>query len=131
MMKWLSRNKRILNIIEHYDPESAGVIEIQRLFNTLYSKGSSKGLKSLMVTSAMPQEGKSTLVGYLGLVAAHANLRTVILDADLRRPVQHHLLQMPRSPGLTDYLQGEAEIDQTIHDTKVENLKLAPSDWHF
>jgi capsular exopolysaccharide synthesis family protein len=66
------------------------------------------------------------LVGYLGLVAAYANLRTVILDADMRRPCQHHLLQMPRFPGLTDYLQKEAELDQVIHSTKLENLKFIP-----
>ncbi len=125
-MSFHFRQKEPHSIIEKYNPESAGVVEIQRLFNTLYHKGGSKRIKSLMVTSAMPQEGKSTLVGYLGLVAAYANLRTVILDADMRRPFQHHLLQMPRFPGLTDYLQKEAELDQVIHSTKLENLKLIP-----
>ena len=79
-----------------------------------------------MVTSPMPQEGKSILVGTLALIAAHANLRTLVLDADLRRPAQHHLFPTPPVPGLSDYLLNDVEFDQAIHNTAQENLKLIP-----
>lgn len=125
-MRLFSKKKQRETLIEQYDPESYGIIEIQRLFKTLYRKGGSSGIISLMMTSAIPQEGKSLLVGNLALVAAHANQRAVIIDADMRRPVQHSQFVVPPSPGLSDYLQKEAEFDQILHQTLNPNLTLIP-----
>lgn len=119
------RRKRTLNLIEQYDSEAPGTIEVQRLFKTIYGKGVNR-LKSLIVTSAMPQEGKSLLVGNLALVAAHADRKTLIIDADMRRPCQHHQFRVARTPGLSEYLTQDATVDQVIHDTDLENLKLIP-----
>lgn len=120
------KKKREPSLLEQYDPESFGAIEIQRLFRMLYRKGSGSGFMSVMVTSPLPQEGKSLLVGNLALVAAHAHQRTLILDADMRRPIQHRQFHLPSSPGLSDYLQKAAEFDQIFHNTELENLKLIP-----
>ena len=126
-MKLFSKKKKPVNLIKAFDPESPGIIEIQRLFKTIYGKGpSSSGLRSLMVTSTMPQEGKSILSGNLGLVAAQANQHTLIIDADMRRPTQHRHFPVSPSPGLSDYLLKEVELDQAIHNTTLEHLKLLP-----
>jgi capsular exopolysaccharide synthesis family protein len=121
------KDKRPSNMLKLYDPDSPAIIEVQRLFKTLYGKGgASSGLRSLMITSAMPDEGKSVLVGLLGIVAAHGNQRTLIIDGDLRRPVQHHQFPVPSAPGLSDYLLQESDFDQVIQDTGLENLSLIP-----
>ncbi len=126
-MKFIFKRKKTPNIIDQYNPESPSGIECQRLFKMLFTKGASSGITSLMVTSSLPQEGKSILIGNMALVAAGANQRTVIIDADMRRPVQSRRLHLPLTPGLSNYLQKEVEFDQILYDTKRENLKLIPS----
>ncbi|MFW9804456.1 MAG: polysaccharide biosynthesis tyrosine autokinase [Candidatus Thorarchaeota archaeon] len=84
-----------------------------------------KPAKTIMVTSPSPGEGKSTTVANLGIVMAQAGLKTIIVDADLRRPVQHKIFQLPNLAGLTDLLcSPDLEIDGHLKETGVENLEL-------
>jgi non-specific protein-tyrosine kinase len=81
--------------------------------------------KTIMVTSPTPGEGKSTTVANLGIVMAQAGLKTIIVDADLRRPVQHWIFQLPNLVGLTDLLcSPELEINGHLRKTSVQNLQL-------
>jgi len=82
-------------------------------------------VKSIMVTSAAPGEGKSFTVANLGIAMAQAGLKTVIVDTDLRRPVQHQIFTVPNLEGLTELLRSpELEINSHLRNTKVENLQL-------
>lgn len=84
-----------------------------------------KPAKTIMVTSPAPGEGKSTTVANLGVVMAQAGLKTIIVDADLRRPIQHKIFQLPNLAGLTELLRTpELEIDGHLKETGVENLQL-------
>ena len=60
--------------------------------------------KTLLVTSAVPNEGKSTLSSNLALVLAFAGMKTLLIDADLRRGAIHKAFGVTRDPGLTDVL---------------------------
>lgn len=81
--------------------------------------------KTILITSSTPEEGKSITTANLGVVMAQAGLKTIIVDADLRRPVQHKIFKEPNQKGLTDLLcSSELEIDSRVRDTKVENLQL-------
>jgi capsular exopolysaccharide synthesis family protein len=81
-----------------------------------------------MVTSTNLAEGKSITVANLGLMMAQAGLKTVIVDADLRRPVQHEIFETPNLGGLTDWLcSPELEIKSYLRKTRVENLQLLTS----
>jgi non-specific protein-tyrosine kinase len=81
--------------------------------------------KTILVTSPTPGEGKSTTVANLGIVMAQAGLKTIIVDADLRRPVQHQIFQVPNHGGLTDLLRStEPEINSHLRKTRVQNLQL-------
>ncbi len=85
-------------------------------------------VKTLLVTSPNPVEGKSLTAANLAVVMAQAGLRTVLIDADLRRPSQHRLFGVTNDFGLTNgLLQQDLAADGYIHSTEVENLRLVTS----
>ena len=81
----------------------------------------------MTLVSGGPGEGKSTTLVNLAYAFAQSGMRTLILDADLRRPRQHSIFKVSNSKGLTDYLSKGVPIDELILPTKVENLQLVPS----
>jgi len=85
-------------------------------------------VKTILVTSPDSGEGKSVTVANLGVIMAQADLKTVIVDTDLRRPVMHKIFQLPNQEGLTDLLRSTGvEIDDQLKDTGVENLRVITS----
>jgi non-specific protein-tyrosine kinase len=85
-------------------------------------------LKSLVVTSPNPVEGKSTTLANLGVVMAQAGKSVVLVDSDLRRPILHRIFQIPNKEGLTDVLlQEEPLIDGHLQETGVDNLRVLTS----
>jgi polysaccharide biosynthesis transport protein len=82
-------------------------------------------IKTLAITSAGPSEGKSVTLANLGVVFAEMGRRTLIVDTDLRRPVQHEILGVSNGRGLCDaMLDADADILEYIQDTSVEHLSL-------
>ncbi len=70
--------------------------------------------KTLLLTSSVLQEGKSTTSSNLAVVFAQSGLRTLLIDADLRRPQVHKTFGLERSPGLSDILLGVTDWDGAI-----------------
>ena len=66
-----------------------------------------RGIHSLLITSAMPEEGKTTLTTRLALVHAGHDRRTLLIDADLRRPSAHRYTHVPMCPGLAEAVRGD------------------------
>lgn len=84
--------------------------------------------KSLMVTSALGGEGKSLTVANLGIVMAQAGLKTIIVDANLRQPIQHEIFQIPNRGGLTYLLRApELKPESQLYSTLVPNLYVLSS----
>lgn len=71
-------------------------------------------IRSLLVTSSMPKEGKTTLAIGLTRARAIAGHRALLIDADLRRPSVHVRLKLAREPGLVDLLVGDASLEQVL-----------------
>ncbi len=85
-------------------------------------------LKSLVVTSPNPVEGKSTTLANLGVVMAQAGKSVVLVDSDLRRPMLHKIFQLPNKEGLTSVLlQDEPSLDGHLQETGIENLRVLTS----
>ncbi len=82
---------------------------------------------ALSIVSGGPGEGKSTTIANLAFISAQGGYSTLIVDADLRRPVQHELFDLANHTGLTNYLTTEMDLDQVIFPTVVENLSVMPS----
>lgn len=82
--------------------------------------------KTILITSAIPNEGKSTVSSNLALVLAFAGMKTLLIDSDLRRGAIHKAFGLSRGPGLTDVLGHNVNWKLAIRDTGVENLHVLP-----
>jgi succinoglycan biosynthesis transport protein ExoP len=84
--------------------------------------------RSIVVTSPNPGEGKSLTAANLGVIMAQANLRTVIVDTDLRQPVMHKIFRVSNLEGVTDLLRSaKLDLNSQLKDTGIENLKVVTS----
>jgi succinoglycan biosynthesis transport protein ExoP len=98
----------------------------QSLRTSILFSSHNREKKVLLFTSAGPQEGKSSTVAQVARALASAGDRVVVLDCDLRRPTQHHHMQVTREPGLSNYLMEgrEGDYDRYLHATEVPSLKV-------
>jgi len=72
-------------------------------------------LKSVLVSSGLPQEGKSFVAANLAVsLARHKSARVLLIDGDMRRATLHEMLGAPITPGLTEYLAGTASIVEVM-----------------
>ncbi|MGQ9787432.1 MAG: polysaccharide biosynthesis tyrosine autokinase [Anaerolineae bacterium] len=88
-----------------------------------------KPARTLLVTSPGSLEGKSVTSANLAVSMAQAGLKTVLVDADLRRPAQHKIFGLPNQQGLTNALlqPGEPSPDGHLQATQIENLRILTS----
>ena len=83
--------------------------------------------RSLLVTSPNRDDGRSTVAANLAVAAAHAGRRTLLIDADLRRPSQHRAFDAVGTLGLVDVVTDGFGLDQVIRQTDVRGLSLLPA----
>ena len=114
------------NIFAYCDSESNGATEFRRLARKVRLSANPSEIRSILVTSAMMGEGKSLVAANLAIAIARRekDRKVLILDFDLRRPMLHTLFGVRRLPGLERLLSGSIDLDELIHDTELENLKI-------
>jgi capsular exopolysaccharide synthesis family protein len=99
----------------------------RRLRTTLFALDPETGVRSLMITSSQPSEGKSTTVANLALAIAQSGRRVIVVDGDLRKPVQHEIFEIPNEVGLTSVLSGEADVNDAIRYNPPHGINVLPS----
>jgi protein-tyrosine kinase len=110
------------------DDMARGSEEFRTLRSRLYHAREKMPLKKVLVTSALPKEGKSFTASNLAQVLVRQHGRRVLLiDADLRGPRLHVMLGTTSSPGLADYLQGGSDEFSIMQRGPMENLFFIPS----
>lgn len=115
-------------LITHRDPMAAASEAFRVLRTNLQFMGLDKPLKSVLVTSATPGEGKSTVAANLAVVFAQNGANVCLIDADLRRPTAHKILGIDSYPGLTTAILGGAGgQEHAVQKTDVPGLKVVPS----
>ncbi len=112
-------------IITKEDPRSPIAEAYRSLRTSLTYASVDSELKSLIVTSAGPGEGKTTTITNLAITFANIGKRTLLIDADLRRPVVHKIFNFNIEPGLTHYLTGfPRNIHPLVKQTEIKNLQV-------
>lgn len=87
-----------------------------------------KRFRKLLITSTIPQEGKSTISANLGCtLAAASQQRVLLLEGDIRRPSLTGMFRLPGSRGICDYLRGEAGIEQCLFRMEQAGLWILPA----
>ena len=109
----------------HLHPQSNAAEGFRTVRATLsLTKGADK-YRIISVTSTVPSEGKSLVASNLAIVQAQAGFKTILVEADLRRPTVHKVFQVQVSTGLSGYLTGEAKTaDECIHKSDIPNLDV-------
>ncbi len=107
----LSKNTRLADAVAS--------VRTHVLFSMSYEKS-----KRIMLTSCVPDEGKSTVAALLAYSLTSMGRRILLVDADLRRPFVHNYLDIRNDRGLSDYLSGRATMEEIMQSSVMEGLKV-------
>jgi len=119
-MKLKSKKHQPKNFIE-----TAEATEFRRLEHRLFNNASWKKQNVFMVTSANLGEGKSTISSLLSITHAHdRELKTLLIDCDLRRPRIHQMFSLPNERGLANFFEGRVDVKDIIQNSRLTNLKI-------
>ncbi len=115
-------------IVSYAEPQCTIAEQYRMLRTNLFALNSGPPVRSIVITSAIKGEGKTvTALNLATVIATDPEKRIVAIDCDLRRPNMHNLLSIQSQPGLSDFLRGEAELENTLHKTKIPNLIVIPA----
>ncbi|MBX5464378.1 MAG: CpsD/CapB family tyrosine-protein kinase [Clostridia bacterium] len=116
-------------LIAFLHPKSPASEAFRTLRTNLQFAAAGRGrLQVILVTSPGPGEGKSVVAANLAIVLAQGGRRTLLLDGDLRRPVQHRLLEKSGRRGLTNLLaEPGREPEELVQPAGVDGLDLLPA----
>jgi capsular exopolysaccharide synthesis family protein len=118
---------RVIELIPHLFPNSRLAESYRSIRTSLLLSSADQPLKSIIVTSALPGEGKTVSVANLGITMAQSGKNVLIVDADLRRPRQHRIFSVKNTFGLTSYLTDSIELRKVVKTTAIPNLCLVNS----
>ena len=111
----------------HLHPQSTIAEGCRSIRTNLLFMGVERPLRSLLVTSATPLEGKSTTCCNLGITMAQAGQRVLIVDTDLRRSRLHKTFAIDNQLGFSNLLLGEDDVDLVARASGIPNLWVIPS----
>lgn len=109
------------------DPQSVAAEAFRKLRTAIQFLGVDHAVKVLLVSSPFAREGKTTTALNLANAYAQAGLRTLIVEADLRRPTLHKVFPTDGQRGLTTALIGRIPLDNAVMATDVRNLSFIPA----
>ncbi|MDD8020664.1 MAG: polysaccharide biosynthesis tyrosine autokinase [Acidobacteriota bacterium] len=116
-----------IELIVHFAPESAFAENYRSLRTALLLSSPQSNLKTVMVTSPLPEEGKSATISNLAVSLAQTGKKVLLIDADLRRPKLYKIFKIKNHDGLTSYLALDLPLEKLIKPTIVPSLYLINS----
>src|SRR5438309_5006304 len=124
----IASSKEAVELITQVRPQSQMAESYRALRTSLLLSSIGAPPKVIMVTSALPQEGKTTTSINCAVVLAQKGVRVLLIDADLRRPSIHKTLGMGPRSGLSNVLTGGTTLQQaTVRSTLLPNLFILPA----
>lgn len=114
-------------IITHENPKSPIAESYRTLRTNIQFSSIDEEVRTIMVTSAGPGEGKTTTITNLAVAYSQADQRVVLVDADLRKPTMHQSFELSNRAGLSSLLSGQAELEEVLRSTNIPNLNVITS----
>lgn len=121
------KRKPIRQLITHQEPKSRITEQYRNIRTNIEFTSVDSRIRSIMVTSANPSEGKTTTVANLAVVFGQQGKKVLVIGADLRKPSIQDLFAAHASNGLTNVLSGQTKVMQCIQKTDIENVYVMAS----
>jgi polysaccharide biosynthesis transport protein len=109
------------------DPQRALAEAIDTTRTLLLYGAADLRVRTLVVTSAVDGEGKTSLAGHLAISLTRAGYRTLLVDGDVQAPSAHAVFNLPAAPGLCEVLRGDAAAREAVHPTGLPGLSVLPA----
>jgi tyrosine-protein kinase Etk/Wzc len=111
-----------IHLVAYHNPFSPIAESFRHLRTNVQYAQLDKPLKTILVTSPNPKEGKSTTAANLAVTFAQTEQKVLLVDSDMRRPTIHSLFGLKKDPGLTDLLFGSATLEEVTKQGVLDNL---------
>ena len=121
----LSLNRR--KLVTKYDPRSPISEQYRTIRTNILYSSIDEEIRSILVTSSGPGEGKSTTTANLAVVFAQQGKTVLLVDADLRKPTVHYTFNLNNTAGLTSILTNQMSLMEVVHQDEEKNLYVLPS----
>ncbi|MDQ0873206.1 capsular exopolysaccharide synthesis family protein [Paenibacillus sp. V4I3] len=114
-------------LFTHLSPMSHIAEKYRTLRNNIAYSTIGQGVKSIVVTSALPKEGKTITAVNLATAYANADKKVLLVEGDLRKPTFHLIFNLSNRVGLSNLLNGDYELSEVIRDTHIPRLSVITS----
>jgi len=114
------------DLFVHALPKSAAAECLRAVRTNLLFMSPEKALRTILVTSSGPQEGKTTTATSLAVTMANSGNRVLLVDADMRRPRVHRIFGKQNKVGLSSLILGEGKLPALVQETGIDNLWVLP-----
>ncbi len=121
------RREQKFPLVSHTHPQSPMAEAFRTLRTNLSFSGVDGEYKTILVTSSGPGDGKSFVNSNLAIVLAQADKKVILVDADLRKPTQHRIFDLPNRMGLTNCLLNKSSVEETVQNGPYPNLSVLTS----
>ncbi|MHC0036455.1 CpsD/CapB family tyrosine-protein kinase [Pseudoneobacillus sp. C159] len=123
--KTISKNER--SLITFHSPRAAISEQYRTIRTNIEFSSVDESIRTLLVTSSGPSEGKSTTVANLAVVFAQQGKKVLLIDADLRKPTVQYTFQVDNVNGLTNVLTKQSTLEKAVNQSEVEHLSILTS----
>jgi len=124
--KGRSKDSTDIDLVTLHSPKSSASESYRGMRTSILFSSAESPPQAIIITSAGPQEGKTTTTANLAITMAQADSKVIILDCDMRRPQMHKVFGVARDVGISNLLVGSSNLEEAIIHLKIPNLDIIP-----